>query len=258
MSKRKFTEFSQSTDIDTQHSYGTYLTTNKSGSVVIMPMQASGKKVYKKKVSSKKKMVKKDTKYRISSLSGPEVKYLDTTPNQSISTGGAVGNLVNMQQGTAQGQRVGTKIEVVSIEYDVAMSVATADLSNTTSYPTNQDSVKFAIVLDKQPNAGSAAWGDVFAATGAGAPYEFRNIAYRDRFEVLAVERVELNSGGDNAVRCHRFINTKIPVIYNNNNGGTISDLQTNNLFYCVADENSSGVRFAQLYGKIRIHYTDE
>lgn len=197
------------------------------------------------------------SKYFKKEFSGPEIKYLDTTPNASLTTGGAATNLVNMQQGTAQGQRVGTKIEVVSIEYDYAVSVATADLSNTTSYPTNQNSVKVAIVLDKQCNGTTAAYSDVFAASGAGAPYEFRNIAQRERFDVLAVERIELNSGGNNAERSHRFIKCKIPIIYNNNNAGTISDLSSNNLLLVYADENSSAARYTQIYGKVRVHYRD-
>lgn len=204
-----------------------------------------------------KKPSKSSKFYDPKSKSLPQVKQLDWTPNAALNTTGTINNLVSCAQGTGEAQRVGQKIQVISVEYDIQVAVATTDLANVASYPTNSNAVKLILVYDKQPNGATATWGNVMQATGATAAFEYRNIDYFDRFDILAMERIELDSTSQNSARVHRFVPMSKEVRYNGGNTGTITDVMTGNLMLMATDENGSGLRSTVWYGKVRVRYID-
>lgn len=206
----------------------------------------------------KAKKTKKNTKYfDAPSKSLPQVKNLDWTINMVGGTGGSMANLVSMLQGTSNSTRIGQKIQIISIEYDVSVSCATASLATVATYPTNSNQLKFSIVYDKQPNGTAATYGQIFQATGQPAAYEFRNIDNIDRFDVLSTDVAVLNSNGQNSVRLHRYIPCSKEVRYNGGNVGNVTDVMTGNLQIAIADENGTGLVQTEVYGKLRVRYID-
>lgn len=201
---------------------------------------------------------KGDTKY-FKKESAIELKTLVNTPNFTVSATGGTRDCVSMAIGASNSQRIGQKITVKSILVDVGIQIPTASLATVGTYPDNSDGVKMVLVYDKQANGASCAWSDVFQSSGsANAPYMSRNLGNMDRFDILAEFRTMLNSNEKNADRFVRYIKCNLPVKYNGGNAGTVADIQTGNIIFMAADENTGGALFSNAYGTVTINYADE
>jgi len=211
-------------------------------------------------VKKAKKSFKKNNKFYDAKAMLPEVKQLNWTPNTTLSSTGIVpmNSLVACSNGTTLGSRIGQKISVISIEYKIVCSLATASLASVAAYPTNENFAKMVLVYDKQPNGAAPTWGDVFDNTGASATVSLRKPDGFDRFEILAEETCCFNAAERNAVYWNRYVPMKKQVQYNGANLGNVTDVKSGNFVIMAADENGSGASLTEFYGCVRVRFVDE
>lgn len=138
---------------------------------------------------------------RLSSLgavsSHMEIKSLDTPINMNpvIFNGAGVPSFVTadtqvlnlIQQGTGYNNRIGNKIELVSLSSNLRLDPL---ITPAATYPTEH--LRIVLVFDRQPSSvGIANWTQVFASikqddtTGTGNIYSPPNLDNRDRFSII-------------------------------------------------------------------------
>jgi len=216
-----------------------------------------GKSVRARRVSKKRKLVKRLTKKKkflgtpgtgrnhrflwtlrsareqLVGRNVPELKYYDRKIVQGLTAVGPFGlMLTNMSQGAGPTQRVGRLATMVSLQY--AISVLSVDPLF------SQDSVVVYFVLDRQCNGVGTQYADVFDNTdviGNG----FRIVANAERFRVLRkVQLFPRNMTSITATSCQTYDNVcgfidlgSIPLEYNGATGNT-AELRSNaiNVFY--------------------------
>lgn len=192
------------------------------------------------------------------SESSPEVKFIDTTVNANASDAGGVVLVNACIEGTDAINRIGRKIELTSVEYDLLWSNSLTNLGTAADYPTASDTLRVSLVYDRQPNGAAAAYTDVYSAPASiVAPFAHRNINNLDRFEVLATDLVVISAGGPNAEKIHRYIKTKHDVRFNAGNAGTIADIQSGSLFIMFIDQNTNTFLESTLVGSCRVRFHD-
>lgn len=215
----------------------------------------------KRSKTSSKMVLKKlglRKKFGTKSESSPEVKFIDTAISDSttVSSTGVVALINGCTEGTDAINRIGRKIEMTSIQYNMVFQANLSSMS--TSGIGEADVMKFAVVYDRQTNGAAPAWSDVYDQnTASYSPFAHRNINNLDRFEVLAEEIINLSSGGPNGVCFSRYIKTKHDVRFNTGNAGTSADIQTGGLYILYADQVALANHFGILTGKIRVRFHD-
>lgn len=204
-----------------------------------------------------KKFMKRTTgnKYRQATAGVPELKYDDNTLNVSLTQTGSSQLVLTVAQGSDNTDRIGRKITIKSIQYDVVVSAATTELA---TYPNASNVAKMLVVYDKQPNGALGAWSDVINSTNSiVTPFCFKNYDNIDRFDILAIEEFEISEGGPNNCRRSRFIPLSLETRFDGT-GATISDIQTGSIFVAYADQNGLGANFTEMQGRFRVLYSDD
>lgn len=220
----------------------------------------SGKRL--KRMQRVKKFVRRSrtmgNKYRQATAGVPELKYCDNTVNSAATSSGSSQLLTTIAQGSDNVDRIGRKITMASVQYDVAFGATTTELGNTAAYPDTYDVCKMAIVYDKQPNGALATWSDVYAApVSVAAPFSYKNYNNIDRFDILATEEFSISLAGPNMERKQRYVPLKLETRFDGT-GNTVADIQSGALIVVWADMNSAGANYGALTGRFRILYSDD
>jgi len=182
-------------------------------------------------------------------------------------TASVVDDLLKIVAGGEVNQRIGNKITVRNVNIR-------GELQLNTSLPTNQaPQVRMVLVLDKQANAGTAEWKNVFEEAyltpsthtdpqDLNLQLQMRNMSQAKRFQVLKDKTITLNSGGQCQVGANVYLTTTskffkmswrgaLPVSYASAAAATPT---TNNLLLFFVTDVVSTVTTATV---IRVKYTD-
>jgi len=164
----------------------------------------------------------------------PEKKFFDTTLAFTIDDTGevpATGQLALIPQGDTESTRDGRKAVIESIQIRANL-IYQPGASATASANTHMW-----LVLDTQCNGAAAAWDDVFAGTGVGAPSVMLNLNNSGRFRIIKHWNWVFNppAGATTAYnQMHKqleyFKKCNIPIDWNSTTGA-ITEIKSNNIF---------------------------
>lgn len=172
-----------------------------------------------------------------------EKKFFDIEDTLGISPGGERGVINVPIQGTDFDNRIGRKIQIVSVQARVIFyfrdSVATGGPPRVFpgSFQSGPITSRFMLLIDYQPNGALPATTDILTTANVLAPL---NLNYRDRFKVLTDKmftwdpyRQQVTATSDTCMwnRASQQINmwkrVNVETIYNAGNAGTIGDVTT-------------------------------
>ncbi len=194
--------------------------------------------------------------------SGPqgELKFHDVDLDDAVITaGGQITATINIiPQGVTEVQRIGRKCTLKSINWRYQIGLPEVDAQ---ADPSDSDTVRVIMYLDKQCNGAAAAVTDIMES----ADYQsFRNLANSGRFQILVDKCHTLNHitlASDNAGVVSQAIMNRdgsfykkvnIPIEFNSTTGA-IGEIRSNNLGVLLLGQ--SGI--AGFNSKIRLRFSD-
>lgn len=158
-----------------------------------------------------------------------------------------------IQQGTAQGNRIGDKITIKRISFrgKIRLSATNADVDHI---------CRVCLFLEKD-NAGAAStYGSFFSSNSL---YSHRALNVANTGEILfdRVINVTLYDTGSNTDRSSAYVQFSIPCnipIDYIANAGAVADVRGNHLSMGFIVDNATGGNYPDLTGKLRLTYTDK
>jgi len=161
-----------------------------------------------------------------------ERKYIETAVTAGdMSASGIIGSLIEIAEGTDFNERVGRKIRLQYIQYDLFASNEPA--------VNNPYEGIFHIVLDRQPNNAVPAYGDVIDITVAKTYNGHKNVQlFEERFKILQSFPFYSSGNSGEAFRARGFIDlSKSPEVDQvvHYNGSALGTPNTNNLLLLYA-----------------------
>ena len=190
-----------------------------------------------------------------------EVKFFDTVfPQTNVPVGSAslidstvVAEIVN---GTGPQARIGRKIKVIKIDYDVTITY-----NGATATPRETDAVRIDYWLDKQCNGIAPLPAELYTTVApALGTQQMPNLYNEKRFKRLFSRVVQFNPqmsiGAASGNFGHKFNGSFRPncVIEYDNTTGNLTDLTSNNIFTCWSSDR--GLCFTEAVFT-RVHYVD-
>lgn len=208
---------------------------------------------------SAKRTSRRPTKYYARTDRGPEVKHIDNNLSSTFEDG-TVPYIVPLNlttQGTTNNAtRVGNKFTMTSCQYRLTVANSTANLATVATFPQEADTIRVALVYDKQTNGANPTIGAIWDVGGTSVdPFCSRNLDYIDRFSVLADDLVTINYNMNSAT-IERYVRMALPVRCDAS-AGAITDIETGGLFLYVFDQNDNGANQSTILGRVRVQYTD-
>jgi len=203
-------------------------------------------------------------KFRTNMDTGPEKKYCDNQISGNISNAanyliGAI-NLVTQGTTNAANGRIGGKILMTDISFDLFVQNLTASLNTVATFPAGADSIRVAIVYDKQSNGVAPTVADIWN-TGAVAtglqPFAPVNVDNIERFVILFERKINLNPAETTSQRINGRHKAKLPVRFDTNTG-TTGDYTSGALWLIAYDQNATNTLFTTMGGMTRVLYTDD
>jgi len=164
----------------------------------------------------------------LKSVVNAERKTLNTASTGTILASGATGNTV-LVNGISQGDdffnRDGRSIKVTGlwVQGKVVLNAAAT-----------HDTVKVALVLDKQPNGALASFGTIYDLSVNNGGLAPRLTNTNRRFKVLRSKMIDLEAAGNQSHSFKFFIKTGMHVSYQGTTSA-ITDISTNALLLCFA-----------------------
>lgn len=156
-----------------------------------------------------------------------------------------------VQQGPTSYNRIGTKIQIRSIQFSCFFQVAGDNATHNT--------VRYMIVHDQQPNSAFPVISDVLSSNISTAPTLFSgvNMANRSRFTVLRDRYVDLDKDCHNQVSVKEFIRCNIETQYRTT-AGAIGDITTGAIYLIAFVADKSPQQYLQMQSAhSRIRYYD-
>jgi len=182
-----------------------------------------------------------------------EKKFKDNSSTTNATTTAKLTLLNGMQMGTSALTRIGQRILVKSIQYNLAMAREDPALS-TTQY------VRVCVVYDRQANA-VAPTNDMIFDTASGTIATWcRNLANAGRFFMISDRLFTfpgVNGGGEQSTVDRFFRRVNLPVYYNSGNAGDIADIQTGSIYVIYTGSSAAGADNVVCDLITRIRYTD-
>ncbi len=191
---------------------------------------------------------------------GGELKFHDVDLDDAfVATGGTVTPTINIiPQGVTESQRIGRKCTVKHISWRYRLNLPEADAQGD---PTDPDSVRVLMYMDKQCNGATATVTDVLESADL---HSFRNLSNSGRFVILLDKTYLMNPltiASDGAglmstagvVREYSFYKKcNIPIEFNSTTGA-IAEIRSNNIAtLLISSAGSSGFN-----SKIRLRFSD-
>lgn len=211
---------------------------------------------------------------------GVEVKSMDTpTQTAALSTTAVFKVVNNVQEGSSFYNRVGRKLSMKSLQIQGFLA-----LSGTNAAATGVDFVRMIVFYDRQANGAAPTLADVLTSyDNAGATtstaLDYINMNNRDRFSILADERITLPPvgingataasavvagvdplAGDTQIQFKRFIKLRgLETQYKaTSNPGVIGDISTGSLMVLfVANATAVANAAFNAYWTSRLRYSD-
>lgn len=186
--------------------------------------------------------------------SAGEWKFVDTSLALSnVSTTPTVTLLNGLISGSTATTRVGRKVAFRTFELKGYTQANAAALANV---------VRYAIVLDKQPNGALPAFTDIYDTV---TPIALRNISNKERFQVLWDSKLVNIVGGfvtGDFTECtqhvhEHFLKHLVNTQYNAGVVGDITDITTNSLLFVAIGDQATGTTAASFTGRLRLRFTD-
>lgn len=181
--------------------------------------------------------------------SGNELKFYDVAVSDgAISASGAIlasGSINNIAQDTTESTRIGRACTLTSFHMRWTVKVPYV---NDAALPSNGDSVRMIIYIDKQCNGATAAVTDILETADI---HSFRNLANSNRFRVLSDKITLLNytnitSEAPGTVTCHAYSKemtmnktVNIPLEFNGITGA-LTEIRSNNVGILLISENGA------------------
>lgn len=193
---------------------------------------------------------------------GPEWKFNDVTQNAgapqtpiAASSAGVFFCLNGLVPGSGPSQRIGTIINMTTIEYRLAFT------SSTAAPATLAGQLRTILFYDKQANAQIPAIGPNDLLQTANYIVSPRGMNQRRRYKILSDKLFNyspLTAGGPPAVTFNHFIRFRRPlqVQYNAGTTGDQTDIVTNTLWLLVVSSTSSASSVLYQF-HVRVRYTD-
>lgn len=188
---------------------------------------------------------------------GVEKKWLDSNVTLVTSGSGAASvTLLNgISQGTTSNTRIGSRIEVKSVQFRY-------NFQNGTS-ATGVAPIRIKIVYDKESNGAAPTATDIMASDAIDA---LNNLNTAGRFitmfdqtwNPIAGPGTSATAGAWQAQVLDGFIKCNLPTKYNGGNAGTIADISSGSIYVlCWTNGATFGGGGLDSNGNFRIRYTD-
>jgi len=240
--------------------YGGYYGGAAAGPIVYNPLRArTGRKRYSRRKSYARTGRYRKAGYfgRFGTGRGPraqvEKKFIDTPfAGTADTTLEPLGSITNIPQGATQGQRIGYKCIVKSIQWRANWTLPAGASSN--------DKIFLWIVQDTQTNGAQASTTDVWTNTVASTA--LRNIQNGDRFKCLHRESIDLNANAGVAAAfdgdyqtTEGFMKCNIPLVFSGATG-VITEQKTNSIGLYLGSSITDDV--IQYNISTRLRFTDK
>lgn len=220
--------------------------------------------VQKKKRSYKRGGYKKAPRAIIPRFAGgsskPESKYI--LISSAVANAGSSGTqflLNGTTVGSTNGAVVGQKFTMTSVDLKGMYANTIANLQASTGFFGDSAVFRVAIVYDRQSNAGTYGWSDVYTNTGAQGPFSSRSLPYRDRFLVLYDSGpIAISSGGPTAAAFKYYGKMKLDTQKNTGNTGLLTDITSGALSFWIIDNNTTANLPSEYNLTCKVNYTDE
>lgn len=189
--------------------------------------------------------------------STPEIKFFDVSVGSTSNVTAVVTDLSTMAQGLTNITRVGNKIHIKSVALHAKMSN-----SPSTGVTSPENLCKWALILDKEPEAAAvASYNEIYTSN---SPYAYNNLNNSDRFVILAtgVESFDASifaSAVGFQVGQTKWVERFVPCDVNPKYGGTTAaqtSVTSNQLLLATVWLNTDTASSATWATRIR--YTDE
>jgi len=178
-----------------------------------------------------------------------ELKAVDTTMSEDVSTSEIVRVMNACSQGTDIGTRVGRQITMKSVQIRGHIKANNANPG---------DLVFWAVVYDRQSNGAYPNMSDVYT-TDSLVP-NFRNLNNRKRFKVLGSGYIKIPTATSlegNIVPFEFYRKLNHPTEYNATNGGTIADITTGSLLFMQRGYHVAGADDSSIVVYSRVRFSD-
>jgi len=187
---------------------------------------------------------------RTQAITRPESKYVDSDSTNNFDNTAGVFTLLNgMIQSTGASGRIGKVIGINGLWASIRFEMAAGAFNS---------SARFIVFLDKQPN-GAAVSQTTLLATPAVVTYSDMpfNIDNRKRFKIICDKRFRMSAGDSTIVFVRKFFKLSIKTIYNAGNTGTVTDINTNALYWAIFTDQTAGANAPGYSISTRMRYFD-
>lgn len=154
-------------------------------------------------------------------------------------------------QGATAYNRIGTKIQIKSVQFGAVFQIAGDSASHNT--------VRYMLIYDQQPNGAFPALLDILSTNVSTVPGFFSgvNMSNRSRFTVLRDRLVDLDKDTRNQVSVKEFIRCNLESQFRTNTA-TIGDLTTGAIYLVAFCFDKSAVNYVTMQSATtRIRYAD-
>lgn len=194
-----------------------------------------------------------DRKYYARKPDKSEWKYLDTPISATVSQTASLTLLNGMQNGNTATTRIGSKIDIKSLQMRM-------DMSSVLSNVTLGSEIRLVILQDKQTNGAAP---PNLASIMTSADYlGMRNLDNRKRYKFLLDKTFVITPTGTEGqeqfyTKYLKWNRRPIQTEYNSTNAGTVADITTNSLYVLLVGDQVSASYTPGLNGLFRIRFTD-
>lgn len=179
-----------------------------------------------------------------SSALKPELKYFDTAFTTDATSTSTVVQLNSVAAGDTALTRDGNKLAMRSLELRIKGNLEAT---------TQNASIRFVLLIDKQPNNATISWGTVFDSE---SPQSLRLIASMSRFEILMDKVIIVNATSTTALQKFFFKKyVKMPNIVSSYTDGSAAIPYTNSLILMYNSDVATGITDTDIFGQARLRF---
>lgn len=188
-----------------------------------------------------------------------EVKYVDlSSPGVNIYDAGTISLMNGCIQGLdSSADRIGRKISVKNIVVRGSFANSVAQLGAANFFGGN-DTIRMAIVLDKQTNGAVPAFSDIWNISAAvNAPFGMPTISNVDRFVVLYEKLYYISATSNTTTPFSVVLKCDIETRFNTGNAGNTGDVISGAIFITFCDQNNTATNQTTASWISRLTFTD-
>ncbi len=184
-----------------------------------------------------------------------EQKFFDTALNDlqinNTLTGQTFFVLNNIAQGVTNASRIGQKVKMTSLYWQLAFEKLPADTS-LNGY------IRFMIIYDRQTNSALPNWASVLELTGSGNPVTElmspNNLDQSKRYRVLHDQRLYFSKDFIEGRIVKKYMKLGLTTQYDGTGGG-IGDISTGSLIFAATGHITTGGAVPVVSGVVRLRF---